>query len=74
MSSFVVWCHIAASNVAPGGVNKENGSVLYLLTWAGYDLVTVSVVVALWQALDGHGGWVALTMVAVGRKKRRGNV
>ena len=74
MSSFVVWCHIAASDVAPSGVNKENGSVLYFLTWAGHDLVTISLVVALWQALDGRGGWVASTMVVVGRKKRCGNV
>ena len=74
MSSFIVWCHFAASDVAPSGVNKENGSLLYLLTWAGHDLITVSVVVALWRVLDGHGGWVASTMVVVGRKKRRGNV
>ena len=74
MSSFVVWCHVAASDVAPGGVNKENGSVVYLLTWAGHDLIAVSIVVALWRVLDGRGGWIASTMVVVGRKKRRGNV
>ena len=48
--------------------------MLYLLTWAGHNLVTISVVVALWQALDGRGGWVALMMVVVGRKKQCGNV
>ena len=74
MSSFIIWCHVAASDVAPGGVNKENGRVLYLITWAGHDLVTVSVVVALWRALNGCGGWVASTMVVVGRKKQHGNV
>ena len=29
MSSFVVWCHISASNVAPHGVNKERMGVCY---------------------------------------------
>ena len=48
--------------------------MLYLLTWAGHDLITVSVIVALWQALDRRGGWVASTMVVVGRKKQHGIV
>ena len=49
---------------------KRRGGVV-LLTWAGHDLAAVIVVIALWLALDGGGGWVAwLMVVVVGRKKQ----
>ena len=50
---------------------KRRGGVV-LLTWAGHDLAAVIVVVALWRALNGGGGWVAWSMVVVvGKKKQR---
>ena len=54
-------------------VKRQGGFVL--LTCPGHDLATIIIVVALWRALDGGGGWVAWSMVVVvGRKKqRRGN-
>ena len=58
-------CHITSCDVAPlVGVSEEVGRccVAYL--------AAVIVVVALWQALDGGGGWVAWLMVVVGRKKQ----
>ena len=67
-------CHVASCDVAPlVGVNEEAGRGVVLLTWAGHDLATV---IALWRALNGGGGWVALLMVVVvGRKKQRcGNI
>ena len=69
-------CHIAASDMAPGLVSvNEVGGMGHLLTWTGHNLATLSVVVALWQSLDGGGGQVVLTMVVVGRKKQQcGNV
>ena len=70
-------CHVASCDVAPVvGINEEAGRGAVLLTWAGHDVATVIVVVALWRGLDGGGGWVASSMlVVVGRKKqRRGNV
>ena len=70
-------CHVASCDVAPlVVVNEEAGRGVVLLTWAGHDVAAIIVVVALWRALDGGGGWVALSMlVVVGRKKqRRGNV
>ena len=70
-------CHVTSCDVAPWvGVNEEAGRGVVLLTWAGHDLAAVIVVVALWRALDGGGGWVALSMVVVvGRKKQRcGNI
>ena len=70
-------CHVASCDVAPlVGVNEEAGRGVVLLTWAGHNLATIIVVVALWRALDGGGGWVASSMVVVvGRKKqRRGNI
>ena len=69
-------CHITSCDVAPlVGVSEEAGRGIVWLTWAGHDLAAVVVVVALWRALDGGGGWVAWSMVVVvGRKKqRRGN-
>ena len=58
------------------GINEEAGRGVVLLTWVGHDLATISVVVALWQVLDGGGGWAVLSMlVVVGRKKQRcGNI
>ena len=58
------------------GVNEEAGRGVVLLTWAGHEVATVIVVVALWRALNGGGGWVVSSMlVVVGRKKQRsGNV
>ena len=70
-------CHIASCNIAPlVGVNEEVGRGVVLLTWAGHDLAAIIVVVVLWRALNGDGGWVALLMlVVVGRKKQqRGNI
>ena len=70
-------CHVASCNVALlVGVNEEAGRGVVLLTWAGHDLATITIVVALWQALDGCGGGVAsLMLVVMGRKKQRcGNV
>ena len=69
-------CHVASCDVAPLiGVSEEAGRGVVWLTWAGHDLAAVVVVVALWRALNGGGGWVAWSMVVVmGRKKqRRGN-
>ena len=65
-------CHVASCDVAPlVGVSEEVGRGVVWLTWAGHDLATVVVVVALWRALDGGGGWVAWSMVVVvGRKKQ----
>ena len=65
-------CLVASCDVAPlVGVNEEVGRGVVLLTWAGPDLAAVIVVVALWQALDGGGGWGVLSMlVVVGRKKQ----
>ena len=41
-------CHIASSNMAPlVGVNEEAGKGVVLLTWAGYDLAAVIIIVAL---------------------------
>ena len=40
-----------------------------MLTWAGHDLATFIVVVALWQALDASGGWVASLMLVVGKEE-----
>ena len=70
-------CHIASCDVAPlVVVNEEVGRGVVLLTWAGHDMAAIIVVVALWRALDGGGGWVASSrLVVVGRKKQRcGNV
>ena len=70
-------CYVASCDMAPWVVvNEEVGRGVVLLTWAGHDVATVIVVVALWRALHGGGGWVASSrLVVVGRKKqRRGNV
>ena len=70
-------CHVASCDVATlVGVNEEAGRGFVWLTWAGHNLATVIVVVVLWWALDGCGGWVVLSMLmVVGRKKQRcGNV
>ena len=69
-------CHIAASDMAPGLVSvNEVGGMGNLLTWAGHDLATLSIIIAFWQSLNGGGGWVVSLMVVVGRKKQRcGNV
>ena len=70
-------CHVASCDVAPlVGVNEEAGRGAVLLTWAGHDVAAVIVMVALWRALNGGGGWVvSLMLVVVGRKKQRcGNV
>ena len=70
-------CHVTSCDVAPlVVVNEEAGKGVVLLTWAGHDVAAVIVMVALWRALDGGGGWVASSrLVVVGRKKqRRGNV
>ena len=66
-------CHVASCDMAPlVGVNEEAGRGAVLLTWAGHDVAAVIVMVALWRALNGGGGWVALSMlVVVGRKKQR---
>ena len=74
MSLFVVWCRTQLVMWHPVVSIRRLGGVLQLLTWAGHDHVTVSAVVALWQALDGDVGWVGSMMVVVGRKKRHGNV
>ena len=69
-------CHVASCNVAPlVGVNEEVGRGVVLLTWAGHDRAAIIVVVVLWRALNGDGGWVASLMLVVGRKKQqRGNI
>ena len=70
-------CYVASCDMAPlVVVNEEVGRGVVLLTWAGHDVAAVIVVVALWQALHGGGGWVASSrLVVVGRKKQRhGNV
>ena len=70
-------CHVTSCDVAPlVGVNEEAGRGFVWLTWAGHDLAAVIVVIVLWRALDGGGGWVAVSMLmVVGRKKQQcGNV
>ena len=64
MLSFIVWLRGLVS------INEETEGMGYLLTWAGHDLATLSVVVALWQSLNGGGGQVVLLMVVVGMKKQ----
>ena len=65
-------CHVASCNVASLVVdNEEVGRGVVLLTWAGHDVAAVIIMVALWRALDGGGGWVASSrLVVVGRKKQ----
>ena len=69
-----VKCCVTASDMAPGGVNKETGRGVASAYPAGHNLATVSIIVAFWWALDGGGGWVVSLMVVVGRKKQHGNV
>ena len=68
-------CHVASCDVAPlVGVSEAAGRGVVWLTWAGHDLAAVVVViVALWQALNGGGGWVVWSMVVGRKKQRRGN-
>ena len=63
-------CHIASCNMAPLVSMMRLGGVLCLLTWAGHDLAALIVVIVLWRALNGGGGWVASLMLVVGRKKQ----
>ena len=70
-------CHVASCDVAPlVGVNEEVRRGIVWLTWAGHNLAAIIVIIALWQALNGGGGWVAsLMLVVVGRKKQsHGNI
>ena len=78
-------CHVAAGDMAPGGVNKEagrGGATPAYLCWAQphHHLHHCCVVAgARWWwwmgcVIDGGGGWVVSSMVVVGRKKQCGNV
>ena len=78
-------CHVAAGDMAPGGVNKEagrGGATPAYLCWAQphHHLHHCCVVAGAWWwwwmgcVIDGGGGWVVSSMVVVGRKKQCGNV